>query len=167
MFYTQLKQIATTTLIQIHPALDVKDNGYLASLTHFSCGITAGLLASVVSNFKHLDLWRILVHLSPFWPSLDHNGPFGSIGSFWVYFASTFGPLLSTFGPLLVHFRSTSVPLLVHFQSTFGPLMVHFRSTFGPLSVHFQSTFGSLLVHFAVQLQSICSPMLTVYWGPF
>ena len=51
MFYTQLKQNATTTLIQIHPALDVKDNGYLASLTHFSCGITAGLLASLVSFF--------------------------------------------------------------------------------------------------------------------
>ena len=66
MFYTQLKQIATTTLIQIHPALDVKDNGYLASLTHFSCGITAGLLASVVSNFKHLDLWRIFIHFHPF-----------------------------------------------------------------------------------------------------
>jgi hypothetical protein len=76
MFYTQLKQNATTTLIQIHPALDVKDNGYLASLTHFSCGITAGLLASLVSNFKHLDLWRILVHLTQFWPSLDHRGPF-------------------------------------------------------------------------------------------
>ena len=62
MFYTQLKQIATTSLIQIHPALDVKDNGYLASLTHFSCGITAGLLASVVSIFKHLyifALWEI------------------------------------------------------------------------------------------------------------
>ena len=83
MFYTQLKQIATTTLIQIHPALDVKDNGYLASLTHFSCGITAGLLASLVSIFKHLyfyDLWRNLVHLSPFWPSLDHIGPFWSNG---------------------------------------------------------------------------------------
>ena len=160
MFYTQLKQIATTTLIQIHPALDVKDNGYLASLTHFSCGITAGLLASVVSNFKHLDLWRILVHLSPFWPSLDHNGPFGSIGSFWVYFASTFGPLLSTFGPLSVHFRSTFGPLSVHFWSTFGPLSVLFWFTFGPLC-------GPITVHLQSNVDGLLGSILSLLKGPF
>ena len=106
MFYTQLKQNACTTLIQIHPALDVKDNGYLASLTHFSCGITAGLLASLVSIFKHLyfyDLWRNLVHFGPLWTIKVH---FGSIGSFWVHFG-----------------------FCVHFGCTLGPLWVHFGST--------------------------------------
>ena len=59
MFYTQLKQNVSTTLLQVHPALDVKNNGYLASMTHFSCGITAGLLASLVSiSFK---LFSVLV----------------------------------------------------------------------------------------------------------
>lgn len=63
MFYTQLKQNATTTLIQIHPALDVKDNGYLASITHFSCGITAGLLASLVTH--PADVVKTRMQLEP------------------------------------------------------------------------------------------------------
>jgi len=63
MFYTQLKQNASSTLLKIHPALDVKNNGYLASITHFSCGISAGLLASLVTH--PADVVKTRMQLEP------------------------------------------------------------------------------------------------------
>merc|ERR1712001_548787 len=62
-FYTQLKQKASSTLLKIHPALDVKNNGYLASITHFSCGISAGLLASLVTH--PADVVKTRMQLEP------------------------------------------------------------------------------------------------------
>ena len=55
MFYTQLKQLVKNnsffSRISEDPEIsNLKINGYIASLTHFSCGITAGLLASLVSK---------------------------------------------------------------------------------------------------------------------
>ena len=55
MFYTQLKQLVknNTFFSRISEDTEIsnlKINGYIASLTHFSCGITAGLLASLVSK---------------------------------------------------------------------------------------------------------------------
>ena len=57
MFYTQLKQNFVPHLTGIvFPGVDVRSiNGYCASLTHFSCGITAGLLASLVSTYFHMN----------------------------------------------------------------------------------------------------------------
>jgi len=63
MFYTQLKQNASSTLLKIHPALDVKNNGYLASITHFTCGISAGLLASLVTH--PADVVKTRMQLEP------------------------------------------------------------------------------------------------------
>ena len=55
MFYTQLKQLVKNNSFFSRISEDteisnLKINGYIASLTHFSCGITAGLLASLVSK---------------------------------------------------------------------------------------------------------------------
>ena len=51
MFYTQLKQNIVPQLTGLIPGESViRNNGYVASLTHFTCGITAGLLASMVST---------------------------------------------------------------------------------------------------------------------
>ena len=61
MFYTQLKQNVSSTLLQVHPALDVRNNGYLASITHFSCGISAGLLASLVSKSDSMNFENSMV----------------------------------------------------------------------------------------------------------
>merc|ERR1719367_167357 len=63
MFYTQLKQNVSSTLLQVHPALDVRNNGYLASITHFSCGISAGLLASLVTH--PADVVKTRMQLEP------------------------------------------------------------------------------------------------------
>ena len=46
MFYTQLKQIMSNEHV-------LKSNPTLATITHFTCGLTAGLLASLVTlNFN-------------------------------------------------------------------------------------------------------------------
>jgi solute carrier family 25 protein 38 len=51
MFYTQLKQHVAPQIYCLVPNKTGSDNvnGFIASVTHFSCGITAGLLASLVS----------------------------------------------------------------------------------------------------------------------
>jgi len=63
MFYTQLKQYVSSTLLQVNPTLDVRNNGYLASITHFSCGISAGLLASLVTH--PADVVKTRMQLEP------------------------------------------------------------------------------------------------------
>lgn len=61
MFYTQLKQSTASLLIEY--GLDVKKNGYLASITHFSCGLSAGLLASLVTH--PADVVKTRMQLEP------------------------------------------------------------------------------------------------------
>lgn len=63
MFYTQLKQNVASTLLRANPALDVRNNGYLASITHFICGINAGLLASLVTH--PADVVKTRMQLEP------------------------------------------------------------------------------------------------------
>jgi len=84
MFYTQLKQHFSTVLIQLNPQLDVRKNGYLASATHFTCGLSAGLLASLVTH--PADVVKTRMQLEPLlYPSVTKackgillaNGPRG------------------------------------------------------------------------------------------
>ena len=69
MFYTQLKQFVENKnqfFTGISPGINLKTNGYIASLTHFSCGITAGLLASLVSEMNIAKSWfQIRFKLDP------------------------------------------------------------------------------------------------------
>jgi len=82
MFYTQLKQCTSSLLAQA--GYDVKVNGYLASATHFSCGVFAGLLASLVTH--PADVVKTRMQLEPLnYPSVAKacqqilvlNGPRG------------------------------------------------------------------------------------------
>jgi len=87
MFYTQLKQQIEKNhqlFTGISPGIDLKTNGYIASLTHFSCGITAGLLASLVTH--PADVVKTRMQLEPIkYPTvlrackqiLHSNGPNG------------------------------------------------------------------------------------------
>jgi len=89
MFYTQLKQIVknNTFFSRISEDTEIsnlKINGYIASLTHFSCGITAGLLASLVTH--PADVVKTRMQLEPIkYPTvlrackqiLHSNGPNG------------------------------------------------------------------------------------------
>jgi len=87
MFYTQLKQFVENKnqfFTGISPGINLKTNGYIASLTHFSCGITAGLLASLVTH--PADVVKTRMQLEPIkYPTvlrackqiLHSNGPNG------------------------------------------------------------------------------------------
>jgi len=64
MFYTQLKQNIVPQLTGLIPGESViRNNGYVASLTHFTCGITAGLLASMVTH--PADVVKTKMQLEP------------------------------------------------------------------------------------------------------
>merc|ERR1712020_259763 len=63
MFYTQLKQSAHSLITGKNLNFDMKTNGYLASITHFSCGIAAGLLASLVTH--PADVVKTRMQLEP------------------------------------------------------------------------------------------------------
>lgn len=63
MFYTQLKQNIVPQLTGFVPGVCEMKNGYIASLTHFSCGISAGLLASMVTH--PADVVKTRMQLEP------------------------------------------------------------------------------------------------------
>merc|ERR1711953_900173 len=68
MFYTQLKQLVKNNSFFSRISDDteisnLKINGYIASLTHFSCGISAGLLASLVTH--PADVVKTRMQLEP------------------------------------------------------------------------------------------------------
>ena len=98
MFYTQLKQLVKNnsffSRISEDPEIsNLKINGYIVSLTHFSCGITAGLLASLVSKSLLDNAPNYLVgciiqkrKLSKFDAKIDSNLDLKRKLSLFVYF---------------------------------------------------------------------------------